>query len=63
MGRLCVTRRTDDKLFIGDDVVIEFVRVNNGNARVRIIAPDYMSIVRGELLSELPPEQPKSIGE
>ncbi len=47
MGKgLGLTRRTGDKLFIGDDIEITFEKVAGGEAKVSIKAPASMGIHR-----------------
>ncbi len=47
MGKgLGLTRRTGDKIYIGDDVVLTFETIGNGEARVTIQAPHNVAIHR-----------------
>ena len=47
---LVLTRRKNQKITIGENIVITIVRVANGTVRVGIEAPDAVAIVRNELL-------------
>lgn len=47
MGKgLGLTRRTGDKIYIGDDIEISFEKVAGGEAKVCIKAPAHMGIHR-----------------
>lgn len=50
MGSLVVTRKDGETIHIGDDVMIEIVEINGGRAKVRIVAPKSVDVLRGELL-------------
>jgi carbon storage regulator CsrA len=47
---LVLTRKTSERIVIGDSVVITVVRVEGHSARIGIEAPPAVSVVRGELL-------------
>ena len=46
---LVLTRRTSEKLVIGDNIVITIVRIDGGQVRVGIEAPREVSVRRAEL--------------
>lgn len=48
MSALILTRKLDEKIRIGDDIVITVVRVGLDKVRLRIEAPDHVPIVRPE---------------
>lgn len=57
---LVLTRKTDEEIFIGDDIRITIVRINGNRVKIGIDAPKEMAIARSELLFdqealELPP--------
>jgi carbon storage regulator len=47
---LVLSRRQDDKITIGDNIVITIVRIAPNQVRVGIEAPPEVNIVRNELL-------------
>jgi carbon storage regulator len=47
---LVVTRKRDERLFIGDDIEIVVTRITDGQVRLAIKAPDTTKIVRQEVL-------------
>jgi carbon storage regulator len=52
---LILTRKTDETIQIGDDVVITVVRVKGNSVRIGIEAPKGVRVVRSELLeTEIP---------
>ncbi len=57
---LILTRKTDETIQIGDDVVITVVRVKGNSVRIGIEAPKGVRVVRSELLeTETPVEAEK----
>jgi carbon storage regulator len=46
---LIFTRRPMQRILIGDDVVVEIVRVRGNQVRFRIVAPKDVKILRAEL--------------
>ena len=60
---LVLSRKTGERIRIGDNVTVTIVRIGPNNVRLGIQAPDEINIVREELLEiELPLEQPIQIG-
>lgn len=51
---LIITRHTDQKLHIGDDVVITIARVRGRQVALGIEAPKDKLVVRAELLGRAP---------
>lgn len=47
---LVVTRKRDERLFIGDNIEIVVTRIRDGQVRLAIKAPETMKIVRQEVL-------------
>jgi carbon storage regulator len=56
-GNLVVTRRTGERIMIGDDVVITLVGVVNGRATIAVTAPIDTEIHREENLEENDPRR------
>ena len=50
---LVLTRKVDEEINIGDDIIIRVVEVNRGNVRLGIEAPDNVSIYRQELYEKI----------
>lgn len=48
-GRLVVTRKTNETIFIGDDIEVTITEVAGNSVRVCIQAPTYVPILRAEL--------------
>lgn len=46
---LVLGRKRDERIFIGDDIVITLVRADRGRARIGIEAPPHVHVVREEL--------------
>ena len=46
---LSLTRRVGDKIYIGDDIELEIIRVKGGKVIICIEAPDDTRILRGEV--------------
>ena len=50
---LVLTRKVDEEINIGDDIVIRVVEVNRGNVRLGIDAPGNVSIYRQEVYEKI----------
>lgn len=46
---LVLTRKLMERLYIGDDICVTVVRLENGQVRLGIDAPRHIRVVRGEL--------------
>ena len=46
---LCLTRGIGEQLVIGDDIIIEVVKVRNGKVRFAVSAPKEVSVHRREI--------------
>ena len=46
---LILTRKRDDSIRIGDDIVVRVMRTARGSVKIGIEAPETVRIVRGEL--------------
>jgi carbon storage regulator len=49
---LVLTRKVDEKILVGDKIVITIVRIGSNAVRVGIEAPSDMYIVRSELVEK-----------
>lgn len=50
---MVLSRKKGERLIIGEDIAIEVVEVRGDRVRLGLEAPDYVSIVREELLDVL----------
>lgn len=62
MGSLVVTRKDGEAIHIGDDVVIQVLEINGRRAKIRVVAPKDVQILRGELLHQDHAEQEVTVG-
>lgn len=56
---LVLTRRAEERIHIGDNIVVTIVSVDRGKVRVGIEAPSTIPIMREELLDEDDPRRAK----
>ena len=50
---LVLTRNPQETIHIGDDVIIRLVSINDGiSARIGIVAPHHIPVLRGELVGK-----------
>lgn len=49
---LVLSRKIHQRVMIGDDIVVEVVRIGPNNVRLGITAPDNVNVMREELLSD-----------
>jgi carbon storage regulator len=47
---LVLTRKTNEKIKIGNDITVTVVQANNGSVKLGIEAPDGVNISRAELV-------------
>ena len=59
---LVLSRKKDQRIRIGDDVVIQILQTKGGTVKVGIKAPETVPIVRDELPPRTEPEQESSDG-
>lgn len=52
---LCLSRRTDQKIMIGDDIVVMILDINGDRVRIGIDAPDDVIILRDEIYNLIKP--------
>lgn len=50
---LILTRRVGEKILIGDDIVIAFVKSKGKNIQIGVSAPKEVSVYREEILHQL----------
>lgn len=50
---LVLSRKLDDEIWIGSNIFIKIVNINNGIVKIGIDAPKDVEILRGELKKEL----------
>ena len=60
---LVLSRKTSERILIGDDILVQIVRINATTVRVGISAPRGMAIVREELLPAAPSLDPATLQE
>lgn len=52
---LVLSRKTSERIHIGDNITITIVRIGQGAVRIGVDAPKDMDVVRAELVSQLAP--------
>ena len=52
---LVLTRKAEETIRIGDDIVVKVIRTGNGSVKIGIEAPVSIRVMRGELLEEKHP--------
>ncbi|MEJ2726787.1 MAG: carbon storage regulator CsrA [Deltaproteobacteria bacterium] len=57
---LVLTRKVDESVNIGDDIVIKVVEVNGLNIKLGIEAPRHVKVYRGEIYEKIREENLKS---
>jgi carbon storage regulator CsrA len=50
---LVLTRKIDESIVIGDNIVVKVIAIENGNVKLGIEAPKEVAIIRDELLQEV----------
>jgi carbon storage regulator len=57
---LVLTRKVDESVNIGDDIVIKVVEVNGLNIKLGIEAPRHVKVYRGEIYEKISEENLRS---
>jgi carbon storage regulator len=52
---LVVSRKSQEFLQIGDQILIKIIKTTNGSVKIGIEAPGSMRVLRGELIEDLQP--------
>ncbi|HWL07984.1 MAG TPA: carbon storage regulator [Planctomicrobium sp.] len=50
---LVISRKTEEFLKIGEDIVVKIIRTSNGSVKIGIEAPGELRVLRGELVTEV----------
>jgi len=50
---LVLSRKLDESILIGDDIVIKVIAIENGSVKLGIEAPKDVAILRSELIEEV----------
>ena len=50
---LVLTRKVEERIRIGDDIIIRVIELNKGNVRLGIEAPGHVSIYRQEVYERI----------
>lgn len=58
---LVLSRKVDEKILIGEDIVLTVVKIDTNRIRIGIDAPNNVHILRGELAIDSPTEASESI--
>jgi len=56
---LVLTRKQNEKIRIGNEIIVTVLRTKGKGVRLGIEAPAYIPVLRGELAFEMPTEKPK----
>jgi carbon storage regulator len=56
---LVLTRKLNERIFIGDDIVLKIVEIDRNKIKVGITAPSEVEIIREDLLVEQHPDDPR----
>ncbi len=60
---LVLTRKEDEAIRIGDDIVVKVVSMDKNGVRIGIEAPASVTILREELVQAVSEENRKAVGE
>lgn len=58
---LVITRKKDDSIFIGDDIEVIVVKIDDGSVKLAIKAPKDVTILRKELYKDVVEENKNSM--
>jgi len=54
MGKLVLSRKENERIHLGDRIVVEVLRIKGNTVKIGITAPSGMKVMREELLIKLP---------
>ena len=52
---LVLTRKTSERIHIGDNVVVKVIRLGRNTVKIGIEAPEHVRVLRAELCGPTPP--------
>jgi carbon storage regulator len=52
---LVLTRKTSERIHIGDNVVVKVIRLGRNTVKIGIEAPEHVRVLRSELCDDTPP--------
>ena len=58
---LVLTRKQEELIRIGDDVVIKVIKTGHGTVKIGIEAPRHIRVLRGELVDAEKSEKPEPV--
>jgi len=58
---LVLSRKSGQRLHIGDDVILTVTRCSNGRVRLGIDAPSHVRVMREEVLSRITSEEDEQV--
>ncbi len=50
---LVLTRKAEETIQIGDDIVVKVIKTSRGTVKIGIDAPEHIRVMRGELLEKV----------
>jgi len=59
---LVLTRKVDESIIIGDNIVVKVVSIENGVVKLGIEAPKEIAIIRNELIEEITQTNKAAVG-
>lgn len=58
---LVISRKREESLFIGDDIEIKIVKIEDNSVKIAIDAPKNLKILRKELIQDISSQNKKSV--
>ncbi len=58
---LVISRKREESLFIGDNIEIKIVKIEDNSVKIAIDAPKELKILRKELLQDIKSQNKKSV--
>jgi carbon storage regulator len=56
---LCLSRKEDQDILIGEDVIVRIIKLKGNQVRVGIIAPDSVRVLRAEVATQAELARPR----